>query len=76
MVNRNLMKIEKNGLKNFLNKTHLAIMRNRTIINSRYSAYLKFMFERRTKKKQNQGDDLEMELVGRNPVAESTRDDE
>ena len=75
MVNRNLAKIESNGLASFLSKTHLTIMKNRTIIRSRFHVYLKFVFERRKEKKQIIGDDLEIELA-RDPVAESTRDDE
>ena len=75
VVNRNLTKIESNGLANFLNKTHLTIMKSRTIIKSRMHVYLKFVFERRKEKKQVLGDDLEIELA-RDPVAESTRDDE
>ena len=50
-------------------------MKNRTIIRSRFHVYLKFVFERRKEKKQIIGDDLEIELA-RDPVAESTRDDE
>ena len=51
-------------------------MRSRTIIKSRRHVYLKFVFERRKEKKPILGDDLEIELAERDPVAESTRDDE
>ena len=75
VVNRNLEKIESNGLTSFLSKSHLTIMENRTIMKARMHIYLKFVFDRTKDKKQINNDELELELA-RDPVAESTRNEE
>ena len=75
IVNRNLDKIESNGLTGFLSKAHLTIMENRTIMKGRMHIYLKFVFDRTKGKKQINNEEMELELA-RAPVAESTRNEE